>query len=121
MLSGLGDGLEASQDEGLVRAGPGGHFSVWFLTCFQTVFVQASGNVKPKIPKTTMPFHLFAFLGAINFSSIPQERFSVKGKNHWRRVWRRNQLNRKGRGKSLGELSGLTAVHVVKRVLFPHD
>lgn len=53
----------------------------------------------PRYQRQQYPFHLFAFLGAINFSSIPQERFSVQGKNHWRRVWRRNQLNRKGKGE----------------------
>lgn len=60
--------------------------SVFGFSLAFRLFVQASGNVKPKIPKTTIPVSPLAFLGAINFSSIPQERFSVQGKNHWRRM-----------------------------------
>lgn len=62
----------------------------------------------PRYHRQQYLFPLFSFLGTINFSSIPQERLSVQGKNHGRRVWRKNQLNRRGKGDKSEGLSGLT-------------
>ena len=63
-------------------------------------------NVKLQTPKRVIPIYLtsFFFLGTINFNSIPQERFSVQGKNDWRHVWRKNQLDRKGKGEESKEV-----------------